>query len=96
MIHLHDLAALFLAAYENPKASGRYYGVYDSWHWKDIYAELKKILPNMKMPEPITETPVASTGFDFTRRDSLGVSMRNIPKMHRETIKLIKSDPFKL
>jgi hypothetical protein len=33
MIHLHDLAALFLAAYENPSASGRYYGVVDSWHW---------------------------------------------------------------
>jgi len=27
MIHLEDLAALFLAAYENPDASGRYFGV---------------------------------------------------------------------
>ncbi|MDP6344248.1 MAG: NAD-dependent epimerase/dehydratase family protein, partial [Alphaproteobacteria bacterium] len=42
MIHLHDLAALFLAAYENPAALGRYFGVYDSWHWQDIYAELHK------------------------------------------------------
>ena len=95
MSHLHDLASLFLAAYENPKASGRYYGVYDSWHWQDIYAELKKIFPSMNMPEPITEPAVEPTGFDFKRRDSLGVSMRDIPNMIRETVDWIKSDPFK-
>ena len=95
MSHLHDLASLFLAAYENPKASGRYYGVYESWHWQDIYAELKKIFPSMNMPEPITERAVEPTGFDFKRRDSLGVSMRDIPTMIRETVDWIKSDPFK-
>ena len=93
--HLHDLAGLFMAAYENPNASGRYYGVYDSWHWQDIYAELQKILPNMKMPEPITDPPVAPTGFDFTRRNSLGVLMRDIPTLLRQTIEWIQSDPFK-
>ena len=51
MIHLDDLANLFLAAYENPRASGRYFGVYDSWHWQDIYAVLAELLP---------ETPVLS------------------------------------
>ena len=95
MSHLHDLAGLFMAAYENPNASGRYYGVYDSWHWQDIYAELQKILPNMKMPEPITDPPVAPTGFDFTRRNSLGVVMRDIPTLLRQTIEWIQSDPFK-
>jgi nucleoside-diphosphate-sugar epimerase len=94
MSHLHDLTALFLAAYENPAASGRYFGVYDSWHWQDIYAELQQILPNMKMPEPLTESPVAPTGFDFTRRDSLGVSMRDIPTLLRETVEWIRSNPF--
>ena len=48
MIHLHDLANLFLAAYENPDSSGRYFGVYDSLHWQDIYAECRKILPNFR------------------------------------------------
>lgn len=94
MIHLHDLAALFLAAYENPQASGRYFGVYDSWHWQDIYAELRKILPDMIVPAPITEPPATPTGFDFTRRDSLGVALRDIPTLLRETIDWIKSDPF--
>ena len=95
LIHLHDLAALFLAAYENPTASGRYFGVYDSWHYQDIYAEIHKILPNARMPEPLTEAPVPPTGFDFTRRDSLGVAIRDIPTVLRETIEWIQSDPFK-
>jgi nucleoside-diphosphate-sugar epimerase len=94
MIHLHDLASLFLAAYENPNASGRYFGVYDSWHWQNIYAELHKILPDMKLPDPLTETPVPATGFDFTRRDSLGVALRDIPTLLRETIEWIKLGPF--
>jgi len=94
MIHLHDLAALFLAAYESPDSSGRYFGVYESWHWQDIYAEIQKSLPDMKMPEPLDERPVASTQFDFTRRDSLGVPLRDIPTMLRETIEWLRSKPF--
>ena len=94
MIHLHDLAALFLAAYENPAASGRYFGVRESWHWQDIYGELQKILPEMKMPEPLTDPAVPATGFDFTRRDSLGVAVRDIPAILRETVAWIQSNPF--
>lgn len=94
MIHLHDLAELFLATYENPKASGRYFGLYDSWHWQDIYAELNKILPDMKMPLPLAEPAIEATSFDFTRRDSLGVKVRDIPTMLRDTIDWIKTKPF--
>lgn len=94
MIHLHDLAALFLAAYENPNASGRYYGVYDSWHWRNIYAALQELLPDMVMPAPLDEDPVPPTGFDFTRRDGLGVSIRDIPTMLRETVDWLKTKPF--
>jgi len=94
MSHLHDVADLFLAAYENPKASGRYFGVYASWHWQDIYAELATIIDNMPMPAPLTEPKVAPTGFDTTRRDSLGVKMRDIPTMLRETVAWLATDPF--
>jgi nucleoside-diphosphate-sugar epimerase len=94
MSHLHDLAALFLAAYENPDASGRYFGVYDSWHWQDIYAELRKLLPDMQMPSALEEPAVPATGFDFTRRDTLGVSMRDIPTLLRETIDWLRTQPF--
>ena len=83
-----------MAAYEKPGASGRYFGVYDSWHWQDIYAEIQIILPDMNMPAPLTEKPVISTGFDFTRRDSLGVKVRDIPTLLRETIDWIQTAPF--
>lgn len=95
MSHLHDLSALFLAAYENPEANGRYFGVYDSWHWQDIYNELQTIIPTMTMPEPLSEPHVAPTGFDFTRRDTLGVPMRDIPTLLRETVEWLRSDPFR-
>jgi nucleoside-diphosphate-sugar epimerase len=94
MSHLHDVAALFLAAYENPQARGRYFGVYDSWHWQEIYAELHRIIPDMKMPEPLDQARVNPTGFDFTRRDSLGVAMRDIPTLLRETVEWLRSNPF--
>lgn len=94
MIHLHDLAAIFLAAYENPTSEGRYFGVYDSWHWQDIYEELGTFLPDMKMPEPLREAPVPATKFDFTRRDSLGVAVRDIPTLLRDTITWLQSEPF--
>ena len=45
-------------------------------------------------PAPSTEPPVAPTGFDFTRRDSLGVSMRDIPTMLRETVEWLATNPF--
>ena len=94
MIHLTDLANLFLAAYENPEASGRYYGVYKSLHWQDIYSECQKILPDMVMPEPLSEKLIQPTQFDFTRRDSLGVKIRDFPTLLKQTIDWIKSKPF--
>ena len=94
MIHLRDLANLFLAAYENHNASGRYFGVWGSLHWKDIYAECHKILPNMRVPGPITEPAVVPTSFDFSRRDSLGVNIRDFPTFLRQTIEWIQSKPF--
>ena len=66
IIHLHDLAALFLAAYEDTNASGRYFGVYESWHWQDIYSELQKLLPGVKMPAALAELlPMPLPGFIF-------------------------------
>ena len=49
----------------------------------------------MQMPEPISEDPVAPTQFDFTRRDSLGIKIRDFPTIMRETVEWLKSNPFK-
>ena len=94
LIHLQDLAKLFLAAYENPSASGRYFGVLESFHWNDIYKECQKLIPDMQMPEPLSEDLEEPTQFDFKRRDSLGINIRDFPIIMRETIEWIKSKPF--
>ena len=91
MIHVQDLALLFFAAYENPDARGRYFGVYDSWHYKDIYAELETLMPEAKMPAPLSEPPLPPTGFDFTRRDSLGVPLRDVPTILKETVASLRN-----
>ena len=95
MIHVQDLALLFLAAYENAEASGRYFGVYDSWHWEDIYAERETLMPEARMPAPVSESKLPPTGFDFTRRDALGVPLRDIPTILRETVESLKIDVTK-
>ncbi len=94
LIHLQDLARLFLAAYEDPSASGRYFGVLESFHWNDIYKECQKLIPEMQIPEPISEDPVAATQFDFKRRDSLGIKIRDFPTVMRETVEWLKRKPF--
>ena len=94
MIHLRDLAKIFLAVYENPSASGRYFGVYKSLHWEDIYNECKKLIPNMKMPQGFSETPVKPTTFDFTRRGSLNVKIRDFSSTLKETVDWLKTNPF--
>ncbi len=86
MAHIEDVAALFLAAYENPRAEGRYFAVRESWHWNDIYAALRKIEPSLNLPAPFEGEQAAPTGFDFTRRDTLGVKMRDIPEILSEAV----------
>ncbi|MCW2309430.1 NAD(P)H-binding protein [Rhodobium gokarnense] len=92
--HLDDVAALFLAGYENRDASGRYFAVYDSWPWRDIYAEIAKDVPVSALPAPLKGEPETPTGFDFTRRDSLGVTLRDIPTTLKETLDWLKTKPF--
>ena len=94
MIHVRDLANMFLTVYENRNCSGRYYGVYKSIHWQDIYAECKRLIPQMKIPKPIKGDAKAPTGFDFSRRDSLGIKIRNFSTILQETIDWIASEPF--
>ena len=90
MIHVGDLAAMMVAASNNGSASGRYFGVYDSWSWQDIYAEIGKNIPDACLPEPLQSPPAQATQFDFSRRDSLGVPIRDIPTLLKESIEWIR------
>lgn len=92
--HIEDVAALFMAAIENPDARGRYFAVYDSVSWQELYAEFARHVPEQALPEPLEGEPETPTRFDFTRRDSLGQPMRDIPTTIAETIDWLNSNPF--
>jgi nucleoside-diphosphate-sugar epimerase len=82
MIDVRDLAALHVNALENEQASGRYFGVKQSWHWRDILQALERACPAYKMqpPDP-DEVPVRATQFDLSRQASLGASPRGLDDM---------------
>jgi nucleoside-diphosphate-sugar epimerase len=92
MAHIEDVAALFLAAYESPTAEGRYYALRESWHWNDIYRCLRDIEPTLHIPPLYEGEQAKPTQFDFTRRDSLGVKMRDIPEVLADAVAWLKAN----
>ena len=79
---VRDLAVLHVNALEKKDASGRYFGVKKSWHWRDILAALEGVWPAYRMPasDP-DEVPVQPTRFDLTRQKSLGAELRGLDPM---------------
>ena len=67
---------------EQESASGRYFGVRQSWHWQEILDELGRQVAEYTPPrlEPGV-VPVRATGFDLTRQASLGVAVRDLPEI---------------
>ena len=93
LAHIGDVAKLFLAAYETG-GRGRFFAVYDSLPWTKLYAELAKHVPADVLPLPLEGEPEEPTRFDFTRRDSLGVKMRDAAQTIEEACNWLKSRPF--
>jgi nucleoside-diphosphate-sugar epimerase len=93
--HPADVAALFLATCERQDASGRYFALRDSWSWHDLYAEVGRYVPADGLPRPLAGEPDPPTLYDFTRRDSLGVAMRDIPTIFAETFDWLKTTPWR-
>ncbi len=82
MIDVRDLAALHVNALENEQARGRYFGVKQSWHWRDILQALERACPEYQMPRPDPdEVPVRATQFDLSRQASLGITPRGLDDM---------------
>lgn len=79
MIDVRDLAKLHVNALVSPTASGRYFGVKASWHWREILASLQRALPGYAPPLwPTQLEPVRPTQFDLTRQATLGVALRDL------------------
>lgn len=86
IIHADDLAKLHVAAAENPKAEGRYFGCVKSWPWNEIMSAIKSAEPDFKIPVMFEEEPKIPTQFDFTRRDSLGVELMGLDEIVKSTL----------
>ena len=95
MIHTEDLAELILTASEHDVFEGRFFGVYESLHWEDIYRECEIQIPDMIKPIYPTARTAKPTKFDFSRRNSLGVALRDFPTMLAQTINSLKKFNFK-
>ena len=89
-INLDDLSKMFLLCYENESASGRYFGVNESLHWYDIYEKCKFIIPNMKFPKKFSGVKSIPTKFDFSKRDSLGIKLKNFDITINQTVDCVK------
>ena len=91
MIDVNDLAKLHIAALEQETASGRYFALKKSWHWKEILGMLNQLYPEYVPPAWPAETELAKvTQFDFTRRDSLGVGLKDLDEILGGVIEEVK------
>ena len=92
IIDVRDLASLHVAAAENLNASGRYFGVDQSYPWSDILASIKRAHPAYTMP-PMYEgdTAATPTQFDHTRKKSLGVPIRSLDDTIAGLIEFMKA-----
>jgi len=97
IISVSDLALLHVACLEDETASGRYFGVYQSWEWEGILNAVKKQVPDYQLPvKNFTESnPV--TKFDNSRRDALlknafgeDFKLKNLDEILEETISYLK------
>jgi len=97
IISVTDLAMLHVACLENSNASGRYFGVVQSWSWEDILTAVKNIVPDYKLPPKNFTEGNAVTKFDTSRRDSLlngafgsDFKLMGLEDILRETIEYLR------
>eukprot|EP00397_Hematodinium_sp_SG-2012_P041290 GEMP01045435.1.p1 GENE.GEMP01045435.1~~GEMP01045435.1.p1 ORF type:complete len:335 (-),score=76.61 GEMP01045435.1:581-1585(-) len=91
VIDVRDLAALHVACYERPSASGRYFGVDKSYPWEEILACFKELYPAYNMPSKDWMERKPVTLFDHARKESLGVPLRPLTETVRDLIAFFKA-----
>lgn len=92
VIDVRDLAALQVAAFEQPEARGRYFAVKRSYPWREILATLDRVCDAYAMPDlPEPEQPVVPTQFDLSRQESLGVVPRDLEAILHGVVEELKA-----
>jgi len=97
IISVSDLAMLHVACLNDPDASGRYFGVVQSWCWEDILSAIKKQIPNYQIPPKNFSESKPITQFDNSRRDALLLAafgeefkLKNLDEILQETLEYLK------
>lgn len=94
IIDVRDLASLHVSCALNPSASGRYFGVNKSFPWKEILNTFKEVHEGY-IPPPLNEEEdyesKVPTQFDHTRKNSLGVELRDLKTTLRDLVEYLKS-----
>ena len=79
IIDVRDLAAMHVAAFEQDDARGRYLGLVQSWHWRDILAALGRLHDGYVPPVwPEGQEPSRPTQYDLSKQATLGVELRGL------------------
>lgn len=94
IIDIRDLADLHVAAALNEDASGRYFGVNRSFPWREIlncFGEvLEKYTPPSEKEGEDYDGKIA-TQFDHSRKESLGVELRELKETLKDLVEYFKS-----
>jgi len=98
IISVTDLAMLHVACFEDLTASGRYFGVVQSWPWEEILTAIKRQVPEYRIPPKNFKEIKPTTQFDNTRRDSLlaaafgdGFNLKTLDEIMKETMDYLES-----
>jgi nucleoside-diphosphate-sugar epimerase len=89
-IDVRDCAAMHVAAMDNRDASGRYFSVAESWHRNEILTTMKELYPQIPPFTLYEGEPIKPTQFNLKRMNRLGVTVRGMQTMLRDSISLFK------
>ena len=93
-IHVVDCAAMHVAAMENEDASGRYFSLVESLHWNDLLHILKELFPDIALEEKFMyegSDIVTPTKFNLDKMNSLGVDVKSIKEILKESVDFFKA-----
>ena len=89
-IDVQDCAAMHVAAIENTNASGRYFALVESWHWNDILTTLKELYPGIPPFVLCEEELITPSRFHLDRMRSLGVEVKDIRSILKDSVSFLR------
>jgi hypothetical protein len=81
-----------VAALEQPQASGRYLSLVESLHWNELLSCMKQVYPKLPDFVPISDQDkVMPTQFNLKKMNSLGVKVRSMETILKESVDFLEA-----